>query len=434
MNYTEAVEYIHSLLKFGVRPGLSGMDALLSYLGNPHKDLKFIHVAGTNGKGSVSTALSNILIEAGYKTGLYTSPFVSHFLERVQFCGKPVDEEVFSKSVEKVKKGVELLSDNGVVITEFEALTAGAFLCFKELSCQVVVLEVGLGGRLDATNVIEKPLVNVITSLSLDHTAILGETIEEIAFEKCGTIKKDGNIVSSFGQPEKALKVIKESAEKNNCCLTVVDDNDVKLLKSDVFGVEFIYKNETYKASLSGMHQVKNMTAVIEACEYLKTYFHIEKDNIKKGIFETVLPARVEVLCKNPLIILDGGHNEDGARAFFETVKNELAHKDNVFVVAGMMGDKAVEESLKPLMKHTDNFVCVTPENPRAMKAEELYTIAHKYCNNTEVIDNPVDGVDFVFSRLKANDVLCCVGSLYLAGEIREHLIKKINEFIDLKR
>ena len=152
MIYTEAVEYIHSLLKFGVRPGLSGMDALLSFLDNPQKDLKFIHVAGTNGKGSVSTALSNILVESGYRTGLYTSPFVSHFLERVQFDGKPVDEEVFAKCVEKVKKGVETLSANGVVITEFEALTAAAFLCFKALSCQVVVLEVGLGGRLDATN------------------------------------------------------------------------------------------------------------------------------------------------------------------------------------------------------------------------------------------------------------------------------------------
>ena len=184
MIYTEAVDYIHSLLKFGIRPGLSGMDALLRLLGNPHKGLKYVHVAGTNGKGSTSTAISNVLIEAGYRVGLYTSPYVTHFLERVQFCGKPVNEDIFAESVEKVKSAVTELENEGITITEFEALTAAAFLCYKELCCDVVVLEVGLGGRLDATNIIEKPLVNIITSLSIDHSAILGDTIEEIAFEK----------------------------------------------------------------------------------------------------------------------------------------------------------------------------------------------------------------------------------------------------------
>ena len=197
MIYTEAVDYIHSLLKFGIRPGLYGMDALLRLLGNPHKGLKYVHVAGTNGKGSTSTAISNVLIEAGYRVGLYTSQYVTHFLERVQFSGKPVDEDVFAKSVEKVKVAVESLEKDGVTITEFEALTAAAFLCYKALCCDIVVLEVGLGGRLDATNIIENPLVNVITSLSIDHSAILGNTIEEIAFEKCGTIKENGNVVSS---------------------------------------------------------------------------------------------------------------------------------------------------------------------------------------------------------------------------------------------
>lgn len=429
MIYTEAVEYIHSLLKFGIRPGLSGMDALLRFLGNPEKDLKFIHVAGTNGKGSVSTALSNILIDAGYKAGLYTSPYVSEFLERVQFCGAPVSKNIFAESVEKVKEGVETLSEKGTVITEFEALTAVAFLCFKALSCDIVVLEVGLGGRLDATNVIETPLVNVITSLSLDHTAILGETIEKIAFEKCGTIKENGNVVCSFGQPEKALNVIKETCKNKNCTLSVPNEKDIEILKTDIFGTEFIYKNEKYNVSLPGIHQVKNMTAVIEACEILKDTFNIKTENVKAGINKTKLPARIEVLSKSPLIILDGGHNEDGAKAFFEAVKPVLENKKKIYVIAGMMADKAVENSLCALMKKSDCFVCVTPNNPRAMSAGELSRIASKYCNDTVIIDSPISAVDYVLGKITTDDVLCAVGSLYLAGEIRKHLIENLSEF-----
>ena len=205
MNYIESVNYIHSLLKFGIRPGLFGMDALLRLLGEPHRNLKYVHVAGTNGKGSTSTAISNVLTEAGYRVGLYTSPFVTDFLERVQFCGMPVDKNLFALSVEKVKNAVGKLEKENIVITEFEALTAAAFLCYKELECDAVVLEVGLGGRLDATNVIENPLVNVITSLSVDHSAILGSTVEEIAFEKCGIIKNGSKVVTSANQKAEVL-------------------------------------------------------------------------------------------------------------------------------------------------------------------------------------------------------------------------------------
>ena len=219
MNYIEAVKYIHSLLKFGIRPGLNGMDALLHFLGNPDKDLKYVHVAGTNGKGSTSTAISNVFTDAGYKVGLYTSPYVTDFLERVQFQNKPVDKGLFAENVEKVKFAVEALEKDGVTITEFEALTASAFLCYKELKCDIVVLEVGLGGRLDATNIIDTPLVNVITSLSIDHSAILGDTIEEIAFEKCGTIKENGNVVCSFGQPQGAKNVIEKTVKENIVCV-----------------------------------------------------------------------------------------------------------------------------------------------------------------------------------------------------------------------
>ncbi len=424
MNYIEAVKYIHSLLKFGIRPGLNGMDALLRFLGNPHKALKYVHVAGTNGKGSTSTAISNVLSDAGYKVGLYTSPYVTDFLERVQFGSKPIDKALFAKSVEKVKNAVENLEKNGVTITEFEALTASAFLCYKELQCDVVVLEVGLGGRLDATNIIDTPLVNIITSLSIDHSAILGNTIEEIAFEKCGTIKENGNVICSLGQPQGALKVVERTVKEKNNTLTIPCESDIKILKSDVFGTQFIYKNEIYFVKMAGEHQVKNMTCVIEACNILRKYFNITDNNIKNGISKATLPARVEIISEKPLVILDGGHNEDGAKAFYNAVSSVLDTKAKVIVVAGMMSDKAVEDSLKPLIMKSDCFICVTPDNPRAMKGEALSEIAKRYCNNVLVIDSPKKAVKVAESILKDADVLCVVGSLYLAGEVRETLLE----------
>ena len=401
MNYIEAVKYIHSLLKFGIRPGLNGMDALLHFLGSPQKDLKYVHVAGTNGKGSTSTAISNVFTDAGYKVGLYTSPYVTDFLERVQFCGKPIDKGLFAENVEKVKIAVEALEKDGVTITEFEALTASAFLCYKALECDVVVLEVGLGGRLDATNIINTPLVNVITSLSVDHSAILGNTIEEIAFEKCGTIKENGNVVCSFGQPEGALKVIEKTVKEKNNTLTIPCESDIKIQKSDIFGTDFVYKNQVYSVKMAGEHQVKNMTCVIEACNILKRYFNLTDDNIKSGIAETILPARVEIISEKPLVILDGGHNEDGAKAFYNAVLPELEKKSRVIVIAGMMADKAVENSLKPLMLKTDVFFAVTPDNPRAMKAHDLAEIASKYSKQVFTVQNIKEAV-------KISDFMSC--------------------------
>ncbi len=423
MIYTEAVDYIHSLLKFGIRPGLSGMDALLHLLGDPHRNMKYVHVAGTNGKGSTSTAISNILIDAGYKVGLYTSPYVTEFLERVQFCGKPVSQVVFADSVARVKLSVEKLNDEGVTITEFEALTAAAFLCYQALECDVVVLEVGLGGRLDATNVIETPLVNVITSLSIDHSAVLGNTIEEIAFEKCGTIKEHGNVVCSMGQPEGAMQVVSDTVKEKNNTLIVPDIKDIGIVKNDVFGVSFNYRGTEYSVPMSGEHQVKNMTCAIECAEILKKTFNITDDNIKNGISRTVLPARVEVISCKPLVVLDGGHNEDGAKAFYNAVSEEFGKHDKVIVVAGMMADKAVEDSLKPLLLKSDMLLAVTPDNPRAMKAEELCEIGIKY--TTAFPFSSIDSaLEKAYEIATENSAVFVVGSLYLAGEVRAKLLE----------
>lgn len=425
MTFNEALDYIHSLLKFGIHPGLSRMDTLLQILGNPHKNIKCVHVAGTNGKGSTSTAISNVLIEAGYNVGLYTSPYVTDFLERVQYNGKPIDEELFSQCVEIIKPEIEKMSAEGAQITEFEALTATAFLCFSKLNVDVLVLEVGLGGRLDATNVIPTPLVNVITSLSLDHTGVLGDTIEQIAFEKCGTLKENGTLVCSYNQPERALNVIKTICNERNNTLVIPEQSEVEVTEQSIFGMHFNYKNWAYETSMSGTHQVQNMTTVIEAVNVLKNKgYNITEQNIKDGIKKTVLPARVEVISKKPLVILDGGHNEDGAKAFYEAVKECFDKNIKLFVIAGMMNDKAVEESLKPLISKADTFVAVTPENPRAMKAEALAEIAKKYCHNVICCDNANSSLDLIKSEITEDEMLFVVGSLYLAGEVRNKLIK----------
>ncbi len=427
MNYIDSVNYIHSLLKFGIRPGLNGMDALLSCLGNPQNDMKYIHIAGTNGKGSTSTAMSNVLVNAGLNVGLYTSPYVTEFLERVQYNGKPIDKTVFANAVCKVKNAIEELDTKDVVITEFEALTASAFLCFKELQCDVVVLEVGLGGRLDATNIINTPLLNIITSLSLDHTGVLGDTIEQIAFEKCGTIKEGSVVVSSVGQPKTAMSVIEATVKSKNGKLIISDETKAQIIKSDLFGTEFIYKNKKYTVTMPGAHQVKNMLCVIEGVNVLRKYFDVSDNDIVNGIKSTVLPARVEVLYKTPLVVLDGGHNEDGAAAFYKTVKPYLKPKGKVYVLGGMMADKAVEDSLSPLMKNTDVFVSVTPDNPRSMSASELNGIADKYSKQSVAISSPEEAVKYIFSNLTENDVFLSVGSLYLAGEVRNLIKNSLN-------
>ncbi len=344
-------------------------------------------------------------------------------MERVQFCGKPAKKEIFAEAVEKVKPIVEKMALAGNQITEFEALTAAAFLCFKELGAEIAVLEVGLGGRLDATNVIDVPLVNIITSLSLDHTAILGNTLSEIAFEKCGTIKKNGTVVCSASQKSEALAVIEKICTEKRNELLIPDMNGMSVVKSDIYGTEFSYKGNNYFVTMPGAHQLLNMTSVIEACGVLeKKGFFVSESNIFNGIKQTVLPARVEVLLKKPLVILDGGHNEDGAKAFYNTLLPELSEKGQLLVIVGMMADKDVEKSLYPLLKISDKVFTVTPKNPRSMSATELSVISRKYCKNVITAENASEAINQAFSELAEKDILVVVGSLYLAGEVRRTL------------
>lgn len=412
MNYTESVEYIHSLLQFGIKPGLERISMLLSSLGNPQEKIKTVHVAGTNGKGSTSTHIANILSSAGYKTGLYTSPYVLSFCERIQIDGQVISENALADAVTKVRSEIEKLNDKGIVITEFEAITAAAFLCFFESGCDFAVIEVGLGGRFDATNVLKKPEASVITSISLDHTKILGDTLSEIAFEKCGIIKHGVPVVTSANQKDDVLRVIEKTAEERNCKLTVTNPKNASIVSDKLGETEFEYGGESYTLRLGGEHQIENAVNAIEAARLLG----ISEEFIKTGLARTRMLARMEIIGENPLIIRDGGHNEGCAKA----LRGFLARYGikNINLLIGLMADKDVEKYVSEIAPLCKRAVCVTASNPRAIDGFELLKITEKYCNNCKYIENPKEGYEYIISSAENGDTVLVCGSFYLMSDI----------------
>ena len=419
MNYTKAIEYIHSLNKFGIKPGLERITALLNELGNPQKGLKVVHVAGTNGKGSTSTAISNILIADGKKTGLFISPYVIQFEERIQVNGQYIPKSQLAEFTELVAKKVPkveaALNDN---VTEFEFITALAFLYFKKQNCDVVVLEVGLGGRLDSTNVITKPLASVITKIALDHTAVLGNTVEEIAAEKCGIIKKDCPVITSSLQNHIALDVITKTANLNHSALYVANVNDVKNLSVKPFGSSFSYEDLNISVSLAGGHQVENMLTAVKTAQVLG----ISGVAIKKGIAATVFPARLEVISKSPLVILDGAHNENGADVLADYL--DVNNLKPVMII-GMMADKNCDAVLSKLASRSVKVITVKVQgNPRSQTAEGLAFMAKNYCSDVEAAQNYDEALGVAGEyALKVSAPIVICGSLYLASDIRNSAI-----------
>lgn len=424
MTYKDALNYIHSLNRFGIKPGLERINALLKRLGNPEGKLKCIHIAGTNGKGSTSTALANIMIAEGKKTGLFISPFVVNFRERIQINGEYIKEKELanltyeiSKIVPEVEKEVE---DN---ITEFEFITALMFAYFKEQNCDVVILEVGLGGRLDSTNVIEKPLASVITQIALDHIVVLGDTIDKIAYEKCGIIKADCPVITTSHQNPRALPVIEKIAKDKNSPLKIANISSVENVKIAPYGSEFTYKGMNITVNLAGRHQIENMTAAAETALALG----VSKTAIVRGIANTKFPARLEILSRSPLVILDGAHNENGA----DVLANYLdEHKLTPVTLIGMMADKNCEAVVKKIASRSKAVFAVKVEgNPRTETAENLSQIAGEYCVNSFTAENYGYALSLAFQRCKKTNLpLLICGSLYLASDIRDMAINYLKK------
>ncbi len=424
MTESQAIEYIHSRERFGSVLGLERISALCERIGNPQKALRFVHVAGTNGKGSTSTMIAQTLISAGYNTGLFTSPFVTDFKERIQLNGKMISSEDLAFCTGEVKKQADALESDGIVPTEFEVLTAIAFLYYYRKKCDIVVLEVGMGGLYDATNVIENTDVCVITSISLDHTAVLGDTVAEIAFNKAGIIKDNSSAAVYPQLYEDALKVITDTAQAHSCTLSLADKSKVRILESDENGSEFIYKNQHLRTSLIGEHQVYNAITAYEACLLLKEKgFNISDENIKQGIFSAKLPARVQIVCRSPLTIIDGGHNADGVEALCKTLKNSFSGY-KISALMGMMKDKDVDTAVKLLAPMCARIYTASVNVPRSMSSAELLEKVSRYCGETKAFDTSAEAFRALKSIIKNDDELLLVcGSLYLASEI-ENLIK----------
>lgn len=407
MNYKEAREFIASRKSLGIRPGLERMRELAERLGNPQNKLKIIHVAGTNGKGSVCAMLSAYLCEKGYSAGTYTSPYVSDFNEQIRINQRNITDEQFAKLISEIKPHVDIMDSEGNNPTEYEITTAAAFLFFAQQNVDFAVIEVGLGGLEDATNIIASPLLSVITSISLDHVNILGSTIEAIAEQKAGIIKKGCPVVVSPYNKTEVLEVIKSRAAELGCKLILPEKNasDIDISAS---GTAFSTENTRVETSLVGVHQVENAMVALTA---VKAIFPALSDNAI--YFNCSHPARFEIISKEPLIILDGAHNADGARALRETL--DLLLDDKAVGIMGMLADKDYESAVKLLAPKFEKIFTVTPNNPRALTAEKLAECISHY---TDV--NACGSVCVALDEAKkCVKPLVIFGSLYLAEEIR---------------
>ncbi len=411
MNYQQALEYTHSLKRLGKTPGLACLSRVMNALGNPGERLNVIHVAGTNGKGSVCAITASILQEAGYKVGLFTSPFLVDFRERFQINGEYIEKETYATLCKQVKTTMEQLGEE---LSQFAFITAVAYLWFAEENCDLVVLETGLGGRLDATNLVKHPLVCAITNISLDHTELLGNTVQEIMKEKCGIMKENGVTVLSLGQPVEALAVAMETAAGTGNRLVIPNAPALKMKEVSVKGTVFSYGDEEYTLSLLGEYQPVNAVTALEIIGVLcEKGYGVSKTAIQKGLKTACHPGRCQVLRQNPLVLLDGAHNPDGAKALAKTLEVFLQDQKAVGI-CGVMSDKAAEDLRDAVAPYLETLVAVTPHTPRALQDEDLAKLFEETCQTKTTLVNE----NLIFYIKSQTKPVVIFGSLYLAGEI----------------
>lgn len=428
MNYQEALDYIHGTYKFGSKLGLENIKYLLGLLGNPHKKLKIIHVAGTNGKGSTSSYIHSILKEAGYKVGLYTSPYLEEFTERMRINGEDIPKEKLARITAIVKEKIEQMVREGKNHpTEFEVVTAIAFYYYAEENVDFLVLEVGLGGRLDATNVVEDPLLSVITPIGLDHTEYLGDTLDKIAYEKGGIIKENG-FVLSYPQEDEVVEVFEGLCKERNSKLFFTSFEGLEIHKStveeQVFSVDILGTfYDHIKVQMVGLHQIYNACTALGAVEVLRRYRKIKIDDeaVVNGLYKAKWPGRFEILRKSPLIIIDGAHNLHGARALKKSIQSLLKDYKITFVV-GMLQDKDVQGVLEDVIPLVDQVIATRPNNPRAMSAEDLADKLKSFNKETYVCADIQNAINKALEITKQEEVILFAGSLYMIGEVRRLL------------
>ncbi|PWL71495.1 MAG: bifunctional folylpolyglutamate synthase/dihydrofolate synthase [Clostridiales bacterium] len=419
MNYRQALEYIHSQKRFGPKPGLERIQKLLSLLGNPQDRLRFVHVAGTNGKGSTTVMTASVLQEAGYKTGVFISPYVLDFRERMQVDREMISEADLTQLVERVRPLVEQMRAGGEIVAEFELVTALAMCYFEQQRCDIVCLEVGIGGRFDSTNVIAPPLAAVITAISLDHTQMLGDTVEQIAVEKAGIIKRNTDVVCYAKQDPGALAVLMQHCAETGSRLILPSAGSVEIKSLTAFGSDFAYGGEEYHIRLAGEHQVYNALSAIETIRVLQNKgFAVREEQLKNGLANAKFPARFEVLHERPMIILDGAHNPDGAKALAAALHS--LGKVRIAAVVGMLAEKAVDTLLSEIGPLCTRMIAVDIDNPRALGRDALCTEASAYCADCRSASDYIEAIRLAAEAVGEDGIVIICGSLYLAADIRE--------------
>jgi len=424
MNYEQALAYINDKDKYGSRLGLESVGKLLENLGNPHKGINYIHVGGTNGKGSISAYLASIILEGGYKVGLYTSPYLEKFTERIQINGSDIPEDDLGRITELVKEAADKMVEEGLEHpTTFEIVTAVAFVYYQEMKVDFVVLEVGLGGRFDSTNIIESSLASVITTIDYDHIDVLGTTLGEIAYQKAGIIKKNG-LVISYPQQKESADVLKEVSDEMNAELIKVNVDGIKINEQTYKGstFDFSYNGNTLydlKIKMLGEYQVYNaataITTILELNE--RNLIKISKEDIRSGLLKTIWKGRLEVLMENPIFLIDGAHNLQGISHLAKAVK--LFSYKRLILGIGVLKDKDYTHMIQTLVPLADVVVVTEVNMPRKLKADLLAAEVYKLNQNVIIEPNVEKAVKAAYDQAQEGDMILFAGSLYLIGEVR---------------
>lgn len=423
MDYNSTLKMIKKMETFGLKPGLERTKKLLNMVGDPQKKLKCIHVAGTNGKGSVCFMLDAILSEAGYKVGRYISPDVQDYRERFTINGEKISEEDFIDIVEYFKPYIDQICFKNDPITEFEMATALAFKFFEKNNCDIVILETGLGGRWDATNVIEKPICSVLTSIDFDHTKILGETIEKIALEKCGIIKENRPVIIADDQIRCVYEITEKISQKLGANVFKASKDELEnITYHGLGGVAFKYKDTLISTPILGEHQIVNISCVLKAIEVISGDFPVSKEQIRKAMKNLKIPCRVEYINQRPGIILDACHNPQGTRSLGDFLRKNLKGK-NVFGIVGMFKDKDYDTSLKNLSGIFQKVFTVNLNAPRAESLKNITICAEKYFPNVLPCENLQKALTLAKSAAGPEGIIVIFGSFSLMKEFKN--IKK---------
>ena len=423
MNYEEAMNFIQNTNKFGSVLGLDNIRELLERLGNPQDQLRVVHIAGTNGKGSTLAFLAGIFRESGYRAGRYVSPASFSYEERFRINEENISKKDLCFYMEKIKNVAEEMVKDGLSHpTMFEIETALSFLYFLDKKVDVVLLETGMGGRLDATNVVKKPIATVIASIGMDHMQFLGDTLEKITSEKAGIIK-EGCPVISYDNTKEVNEVIKNKAKQMHAKVTFVNSAGIRVLQESLNGESFSYRSsdgrwyEKIEIPLLGRHQINNAALALETLNVIKNYYCISDFQTEDGMRKTIWRGRIEILEREPMVICDGAHNPDGAKSLLSFLQNNFTNQRLIYIM-GVLSDKDYEQMVQILAPAADKIYTVAPDNPRALSSRELCNCISKYHQNVEERQRLAECLSEVRQKAEKDDVIIICGTLSFQNEL----------------